>query len=132
MQMEPGAVISGVPMPRLKSLPPRLAPAVHRLAVQSHDGPGRGAVRRAIAPWRAWYNSARWQEMRRAVFLRDLFQCQRVECGRVEGDTSRLVCDHIRPHRGDEALFWDQDNLQTLCKPCHDKVKQAEERRSRR
>lgn len=48
----------------------------------------------------------------------------------MEADTSRLVCDHIKPHRGDERLFWDRANLQTLCKPCHDSLKQVEEQSS--
>lgn len=29
--------------------------------------------------------------------------------------------DHITPHRGDMTLFWDVDNWQSLCKPCHSK-----------
>ena len=38
-----------------------------------------------------------------------------------EGRTvATAVVDHIRPHRGDQALFWDQDNWQPLCKRCHD------------
>jgi 5-methylcytosine-specific restriction protein A len=40
------------------------------------------------------------------------------------------LCDHIEPHRGDDRLFWDENNLQTLCKGCHDEVKQAEEQAS--
>ena len=39
------------------------------------------------------------------------------------------VVDHIRPHRGDQTLFWDQDNWQPLCKDCHEKHKQAVEKR---
>ena len=27
--------------------------------------------------------------------------------------------DHIRPHRGNVALFWDQTNWQGLCVRCH-------------
>ena len=27
--------------------------------------------------------------------------------------------DHIKPHRGDTALFWDSDNWQGLCSGCH-------------
>lgn len=81
----------------------------------------------AEPPWKAWYRTARWAAVRQKVFLRDLFQCQRPECRRIEGNTSLLVCDHIKPHRGDAALFWEETNLQTLCKPCHDKVKQQEE-----
>jgi 5-methylcytosine-specific restriction protein A len=30
------------------------------------------------------------------------------------------VVDHIRPHRGDAALFWDPSNWQPLCKRHHD------------
>ncbi|MDF2809516.1 MAG: endonuclease [Microvirga sp.] len=33
------------------------------------------------------------------------------------------VVDHERPHRGDEVLFWDTNNLQSLCAPCHDGTK---------
>lgn len=80
------------------------------------------------APWRRWYKTARWQKLRWAVLVRDLFRCAR--CGRIEADTARLVADHKVPHRGDERLFWDADNLQCLCKACHDGVKQAEEQAS--
>lgn len=77
-------------------------------------------------PLRRLYATARWKRLRLRTFTRDGFTCRR--CGRLEGNTSRLVCDHRRPHRGDRALFWAEDNLQTLCKPCHDGAKQAEER----
>lgn len=42
------------------------------------------------------------------------------------------VVDHKKPHRGDEALFWDRTNWQSLCKTCHDSAKQAEERSGKR
>ena len=29
------------------------------------------------------------------------------------------VVDHIIPHRGDEALFWDRSNWQALCHRHH-------------
>jgi hypothetical protein len=38
------------------------------------------------------------------------------------------VADHVVPHRGDEALFFEGD-LQSLCKDCHDSVKQRDENR---
>lgn len=82
----------------------------------------------APLPWKAWYNTARWRKLRQSIFLRDLYTCRK--CPHVEANTSLLVCDHIRPHRGDQHLFWDETNLQTLCKPCHDKLKQAEEQSS--
>jgi 5-methylcytosine-specific restriction protein A len=34
------------------------------------------------------------------------------------------VVDHITPHKGNMALFWDKANWQSLCKPCHDSAKQ--------
>lgn len=30
------------------------------------------------------------------------------------------VVDHITPHKGDMNAFWDIDNWQALCPPCHD------------
>lgn len=83
-----------------------------------------------VPPWRRWYKTARWQKLRQAVFLRDMYSCRMPGCGRVEPDTSQLVCDHIRPHRGVAVLFWDAGNLQCLCKPCHDKTKQRAEQAS--
>ena len=41
-------------------------------------------------------------------------QCERQ--GRV---TAGVEVDHIIPHRGDQDLFWDSENWQSLCKPCH-------------
>lgn len=78
-----------------------------------------------MLPWRKWYKTTRWRALRLRIFLRDLYTCRK--CGHPEGDTSLLVCDHIIPHRGDEHMFWDETNLQTLCKTCHDTVKQSEE-----
>lgn len=77
--------------------------------------------------WRKWYNTTRWRKLRWSVLVRDGFTCRM--CGRLEGKTSQLVADHINPHRGDEAKFWDEAGLQTLCKPCHDGAKQRSERR---
>jgi 5-methylcytosine-specific restriction endonuclease McrA len=88
----------------------------------------RSRQRDATQPWRARYKTARWQKLRWSILLRDLFTCQ--VCKRIEADTSRLVADHKVPHRGNERLFWDDRNLQCLCRACHDTVKQSEERSS--
>jgi len=79
-------------------------------------------------PWRAWYKTVRWRRLRWAILVRDLFTCQMPECGRLIANASDLVADHIKPHRGNETLFWDETNLQTLCRWCHSGPKQAEER----
>lgn len=60
---------------------------------------------------------SRWRAARRA-FLREQPLCVRhMAQGIVE---SASVVDHITPHRGDYALFWDKTNWQSLCKRCHD------------
>lgn len=84
---------------------------------------------RSDPPWRKWYKTARWQALRLSTFVRDLFTCQ--ICGRLEGDTSKLVCDHKKPHRGSEQLFFNPLNLQTLCTHCHDTVKRQEEQETK-
>jgi 5-methylcytosine-specific restriction enzyme A len=39
-------------------------------------------------------------------------------CGLID-IRSRMVVDHIKPHRGCMQLFWDRSNWETLCKTCH-------------
>lgn len=64
------------------------------------------------------------------MLTRDTFTCRL--CRRLEADTSQLVADHIKPHKGSERMFWDADNIQTLCKTCHDGAKQASDKGSQR
>lgn len=59
---------------------------------------------------------ARWRKAR-ALFLRQNPLC--AECRRNGALTPATVVDHIIPHRGDAALFWDQQNWQPLCAACH-------------
>jgi 5-methylcytosine-specific restriction protein A len=71
----------------------------------------------------------RWDKAR-ATFLNRHPLCRMCEqAGRV---TAATVVDHIIPHRGDQALFWDQSNWQPLCDAepwrCHSSTKQREER----
>ena len=49
-------------------------------------------------------------------------------CERIGRLTPANVVDHIRPHRGNADLFWNPDNWQPLCQPCHDSIKQREDR----
>lgn len=119
-------------MGRLVGLRPRVAALAPRLGYQPGDERARNRARIEAEPWRRWYRTARWRRLRLTIFARDLFTCQMEGCGRLEGDTSLLVCDHKTPHKGDRTLFWSERNLQTLCKPCHDSLKQREERRTQR
>lgn len=116
-------------MGRLSSPPPRLSAAPYRLGLAPREA---SSDRREATPAKRWYDTAEWKALRMRVFVRDRFTCQWPGCGRMTGKTSLLVCDHVRPHRGDRARFFDEANLQTLCKsPCHDQHKQALEQASR-
>lgn len=78
--------------------------------------------------YRRLYKTARWQALRLRVLARDLYTCQ--VCGRLEGRKGQMVANHIEPHKGDEALFWSEDNLAATCKTCHDSAIQRDEKRA--
>jgi 5-methylcytosine-specific restriction endonuclease McrA len=107
-------------MSRLRALPDRLASVPQRLSVVSNTG------------WRAGKQSReergydyRWRKYR-VGFLQANPLC--VMC-KAEGlVTAATVVDHIVPHQGDQALFWDQSNHQPLCASHHNGAKAREER----
>ena len=72
------------------------------------------------------YNTARWRR-ERAAYLRAHPYCRMCE---AQGRTSlATVVDHIKPHRGDEKLFWDSaNNWQGLCVTDHSAAKQEQEK----
>ena len=61
---------------------------------------------------------SRWVKARKAFLARNPLCAYCEKAGRLVPAT---VVDHIIPHRGDKALFWDVSNWQPLCKMCHDK-----------
>jgi 5-methylcytosine-specific restriction enzyme A len=61
----------------------------------------------------------------RAEFLRQNPRC--VYCARRGVQTRATVVDHVYPHRGVWGLFWNRNNWQPLCTPCHSGAKQSEE-----
>lgn len=96
---------------------------------------GEPSTRHYKAPW---YNTRAWQK-RRQEYLNEQPNnrlCQ--EClkqgkikaiGVTKGD---WVLDHIKrvgsyPEQQREQAFWDYNNQQGLCKPCHD-IKSAKEK----
>lgn len=114
-------------MGKLTNLKPQLKPLGQRVAYLSGAAEqGDHGAKPAGRTGHQWYSQARWKKLRWSILTRDSFTCQM--CGRLEGNTSQLVADHKKPHRGNERLFFDEQNLWTLCKsPCHDKHKQAME-----
>lgn len=69
--------------------------------------------------------SSQWQKARKE-FLQDNRYCKL--CQTQGKQTLATIVDHIKPHRGDQTLFWDKTNWQPLCKKCHDRKTQASER----
>ena len=65
------------------------------------------------------YNS-KWSKARKEFLAENPLCVMHRQRGLLEPAT---VVDHIVPHRGDEALFWDKGNWQALCKHCHDSHK---------
>lgn len=71
------------------------------------------------------YKSEPWQSLRRWRLSTEPL-CR--FCLIAGQTTEATVADHIKPHRGDMVLFLDPNNLQSLCKTCHDRHKQRAER----
>lgn len=114
-------------MTKLRNIKPMVGKLPPLIRTQSGDETQRSRFRDHTQAWRRWYKTSRWQKLRWSVLVRDLFTCQM--CKSIKADTSQLVGDHIKPHRGDERMFWDESNIQCVCKRCHDRDKQREERR---
>lgn len=74
--------------------------------------------------WHQLYNLKRWKQLR----LDHLAQSPLcIYCLRNNQYTPATVVDHIKPHKGNLALFFDPSNLQSLCKSHHDSAKQKAE-----
>lgn len=63
---------------------------------------------------------SRWQKAR-ATYLRSHPLC--VMCASRNIVMAATIVDHVIPHKGDQALFWDKDNWQSLCATCHNSHK---------
>jgi 5-methylcytosine-specific restriction protein A len=92
--------------------------------------PERAAI--ASDSWRAGKETSaargyghRWRCYRARYLEKNPLCVMCMSRGRV---TSATVVDHKIPHKGDERLFWDETNHQSLCKPCHDSEKARLER----
>jgi len=58
------------------------------------------------------YKTAAWRNLR----AKKISECPVCTCG-----APATVVDHRTPHRGSNALFFDEGNLDALCKRCHDR-----------
>jgi len=62
----------------------------------------------------------RWQR-RRIVYLKKHPLCECKECKEIGRIKLATVVDHIIPHKGNQELFWDEDNWQAMAEECHNK-----------
>ena len=64
-------------------------------------------------------NSSQWKTLRRSILERDRFTCQ--DCGII---TTTLEVDHINSDPSNNSPA----NLQSLCRPCHERKTTLENR----
>lgn len=69
------------------------------------------------------YDSVRWRRFAKMQLGREPL-CRL--CFQMGRDTAAAVVDHIVPHETDPKLFWDANNLQSLCPTCHNAKRTAE------
>jgi len=95
---------------RLSTVKPRLQEAPKRLqtasAAKAHKRDPAG---------RLMYGR-RWQKERKS-FLQQHPLC--VDCQRDGRVTAATIVDHVKAHKGNEALFWDRSNWAPLCASHH-------------
>ena len=76
-------------------------------------------------PWLKLYNTKEWYSLRTRQLRKEPL-CK--FCKDLGTITAANIVDHIVPHKGDQELFRNAENLQSLCKTCHDSVKQRIEK----
>lgn len=84
---------------------------------QKHQPLRAQAQRKQSEAWHRLYAHPGWKPLRLAQLAREPFcrVCWQERRARVRA----TEVDHIRPHRGDRSLFFDPENLQSLCHRCH-------------
>lgn len=75
--------------------------------------------------YHALYRTALWKQLRLAQLAREPLCHMCSETGVV---TAANTVDHKKAHKGDLALFYDPENLASLCPSCHSRHKQRIER----
>jgi 5-methylcytosine-specific restriction protein A len=75
--------------------------------------------------YRRLYDTAAWRRLRLWKLRKDPLCRLCKEQGIL---TPATVVNHRTPHKGDVQLFFDTDNLESVCKTHHDSAIQSEER----
>jgi 5-methylcytosine-specific restriction enzyme A len=74
--------------------------------------------------WRKLYNTKRWKELRRHKLTKNPLCALCLKDNKL---TAATVVHHKQAHKGNEELFFDFENLESLCAPHHDRDMQREE-----
>lgn len=69
------------------------------------------------------FNDPKYKRWRKAVYIRDKFRCQFPGCG---GGSKKLEAHHIKRWADFPSLRYVVANGITLCKNCHDAIKDKE------
>lgn len=117
------------PLRTMPHMPRAFRPKSGRLSDQDRRDRERDYDRRRerVVETRVLYRSMRWRRLRQQQLQAEPL-CR--TCDEVGVITPATICDHVEPHRGDPVKFW-AGPFQSLCKPCHDTVKQREEATTR-
>lgn len=100
---------------RLQQLRPGFAVAAAQVVAPAERGKNAfGSERRGTAAERGY--GAEWQRLRKRILKRDNWLCR--SCREVGIVKSATNVDHITPRA--EGGTEDENNLQSLCKDCHD------------
>lgn len=82
------------------------------------------------------YNTREWKQIKARVHNRDMWLCQNCHCitskGLARNNPRLAIADHIKAHKGNKELFTNLNNIQTLCKYCHDGHKQHLDKNTKR
>lgn len=79
--------------------------------------------RKISAGYHHLYFTKRWKQLRAKQLIIEPF-CR--ECAKRGIRTRATDVDHIKPHRGNKRIFFDDTNLQSLCHSCHSRKTIAE------
>ena len=98
----------------------------HERLCQRHQREERRELARSRPNPAAMEYGHEWRKASRR-FLQENPLC--VHCRQAGKIRASEVTDHIVPHKGGMAAFWDRTNWQALCKPCHDRKTAKEDGR---
>ena len=86
----------------------------HLLAAQKRRREGGVWLRARPSAAKRGYDR-RWRKARLLYLAKHPYCELKLKC---KGAAATEI-DHIEPHKGDAILFWDTENWQAACKPCH-------------